>query len=243
MWQKHSLKLPTTNTRGGNASFLLSGTKIAVHNWTHGKKEASGQFLSPENAVNAIAAKFSDYSDVHRPKGEVDAVLLLITSPHESEFIEQLDALSGVLDYSEVKQAAAYAKANQGLSVSKMVKPPTIQYPAFNANADLTPSIGRQMQAVQNAQNLASLSGGDIFATLNQLKALKAEKAQQLAEKTAKLTAIKAEAFVCIEHGFLDVIAQNLQEGLPTSENIYSFLIAFVGENLQALRNMVEEKQ
>lgn len=238
-WQKTKLTLPNLTTRGGNASFLLSGTKIAVHNWTHGKKEASGRFLSPENAVKAIEAKFNDYGDVHRPKGEVDVVLMLITSPYEGEFIAQMEALAKLLDYSEAKQAISYAKASQGLSVSKMVKPPRIQSPAFGAEADLSPSIGRKMQAIQDAQNLASLAGGDIFATLNQLKTLKAEKAQQLSEQAQQLAAVSCEAFVFVEHGFLDVIAQNLQNDLPTAENIYSFLIAFTGENLTALKNMM----
>lgn len=142
MWQRCNLQLPTTNTRGGNASFLLSGTKIAVHNWTHGKQEASGKYLSPENAAKVVAAKFGDYAD----------------------------------PFALIAQLQAVKKARE------------------QANTDFL-------------------------------------------QKVSEMRPLEVWAFQA--QGQLDVIAQNLQQNIPTAENVYSFLMFFVGENLSGLQQLL----
>ena len=66
MWQKQKLKLsPQAKTTLQNAqkgiispfSLSVSGTKLGVHNWSHGIKEKSNHYLSPENAVKALAIR------------------------------------------------------------------------------------------------------------------------------------------------------------------------------------------
>lgn len=248
MWKKATLALPASAlekmTGGSNAPFSLAvtGQKIAVHNWTHGKTEQSGRYLSPENAVKAVSAKFNDYADPHRPQGVVQAVVFLITSTSGEVFIQQLEAMGGILDYSEVKQALSYATASQRLEAEKMVKMPTIAFPSFATGADLTPSGGR---ALNNAVN-ASLeeAGGkmpaDPFAVIAKLKAQKAEKAKARAEQAKKLTQSKAEVWAFVGDGLLDEIALTLFDNLPTSENVFSFMLAFVGEDLSGLKMLLQ---
>lgn len=237
MWQLKKLNFAAL--AAGAATLQVSGSKIAVHNWTHGKQEASGRFLSPENAINAVRSKFTDYSDRNRPNGEADLVIIMITSTGYNDFISRLEGLASLLDYSEVKQALGYAKAYQGLEITKMVRPPVVQFPAFSEQTDLTPSIGRKLQAVKNALNLTPLTD-DLFGAIEQLKALKAEKLKAQAEQLKQLGKIETEAWIFSERGYLDVIAENLSADLPTAENIYTFLIAFTGENLAILKELVK---
>nr|WP_247645954.1 hypothetical protein [Haemophilus influenzae] len=72
MWKQQKLKLsPQAKTTLQNAqkgiispfSLSVSGTKLGVHNWSHGIKEKSNHYLSPENAVKALAAKLVDYAE------------------------------------------------------------------------------------------------------------------------------------------------------------------------------------
>ena len=241
MWQRCNLQLPTTNTRGGNASFLLSGTKIAVHNWTHGKQEASGKYLSPENAAKVIAAKFGDYADPFRPKETVQVVGVLVTATTAEIFIEQLAQLAHILDYSEVKQALSYAKAYENLQTTKMVKMPVVSSPAFGAVGDLTPTIGRMMeQTLGRMMDSLHTDVLDPFALITQLQAVKKAREQANADFLQKVSEMRPlEIWAFQAQGQLDVIAQNLQQNIPTAENIYSFLMFFVGENLSGLQQLL----
>lgn len=242
MWKPSQLCLPRSHliTGGGNASFSFKGSKFAVHNWTHGKTEASGKFLSPENAMRAVQSKFSDYDDPNRPQEAVDAVLLLVTDTNVGNFIQRLEALALLLNYSEVKQALAYAKGSQTLEASKMTRPQTIRYPNFSQGADLTPPIGRMMNALQSSTPSAT-NPPDPFALIAQLKAQKQAKAEAQAKQQKALANVKATVWAFADRGFLDMLAERLFDNLPTAENVYSFALVFVGENLQPLKAMLQK--
>lgn len=244
MWHKQKLALPSValNTLGGSAPFSLSamGQKIAVHNWTHGKTEPSGRYLSPENAVKAVAAKFSDYADPNRPKGNVQVICLLITAATPEPFIAQLEQMANVLDYSEVKQALSYAKSYANLQVTKMVKTPVINSPAFGVASNLSTTLSRKMeQTVSQAVDSLTATVGDPFAMLDQLKQVKKLREQargEFLQNIAKIAPLDVWLFTA--SGQLDVIAQNLLQNVPTSENVYSLLLAFVSEDLSSMTKL-----
>ncbi|WP_458118811.1 hypothetical protein OF381_10555 [Mannheimia haemolytica] len=246
MWQKKKIKLPyqaldiLTGKSNSDLSLSVKGQKIAVHNWTHGKQEQSGRYLSPENAVKVVAKKFTDYADPNRPQGQMQVVCFLATSSGQKDFIEQLERMSGILDYSEVKQALSYAKAYAELENTKMVKMPMISSPAFATDADLTPSIARKVSnAVSHGKNSSSIS--DPFDIINQLKAKKQAKEQAKVEEVKKLVGNEVTIWAFAGEGLLDYISLELQKNLPTAENIYSFLLVFIGENLTGLTGLLNE--
>ena len=83
----------TKRTKGDYFPFFVicSGTKLGVHNWSHGIKEKSNHYLSPENAVKALAAKLVDYADPNRPKGTQDVIAIMVTNSNIDQFIADLE--------------------------------------------------------------------------------------------------------------------------------------------------------
>ncbi|MDC4235955.1 hypothetical protein [Pasteurella multocida] len=198
MWKKQKLKLAPQAKRtleqaqrGNISPFSLSaqGMKLGVHNWSHGIKEKSNMYLSPENAIKALAAKLVDYADPNRPRGRQDVIAIMVTSNDIQNFMDQLENVCVLLQEPTFKQALDYAKASKDLQQSKMIKTPTMKSPAFTKSADITPSANRAMQSIlRNAMSAAkSASAGDPQAKLVALLKAKQEKAQQNAQQVAKM--------------------------------------------------------
>ncbi|MEE6086755.1 hypothetical protein [Avibacterium paragallinarum] len=248
MWKKQQLQLPPqTKTalqnvqKGITSPFSLSvqGTKLGVHNWTHGIREDSGRYLSPENAVKVIQAKFTDYSDPHRPKGEVQCVAIMITAAKIADFITALENAAVLLPYPEFKQALDYAKSQQTLSDSKMIKMPTIGNPSFLPSADITPQSARTLQAVMRNANATASQNLDPMAMLAELKAKKAEREQKNQEKTTALLNASVEAYCYTKKAHLEQIALEINQHIPNASNIFTALLVFIGEDLTNLKEMM----
>lgn len=248
MWKKQKLQLPPQakatlqNAQKGIISpFSLSvqGTKLGLHNWTHGIKEDSGRYLSPENAVKVIQAKFTDYSDPNRPKGDVQCFAVMIASAKIEDFITALEKASVLLPYPEFKQALDYAKSQQKLNETKMVKMPTIGNPSFLPSADITPQSSRTLQAVIRNANATAEASPDPMAMLAQLKAKKAEREQKNQEKTTALLNAAVEAYCYQKTASLEQIALEINQNLPNANHIFTALIVFIGADLSNLTGMI----
>lgn len=248
MWKKQNLAMPkqllNVLTGGAVAPFSLAvaGQKLAIHNWTHGKHEASGRYLSPENAVKALQAKFMDYADPNRPKGEMSVVCFLVATPSMGEFIAKLESVVNILDYSDIKQALQYAKAYENLETTKMVKKNVLTSPAFGAEAELTTSLGRTAQQQMNEARVALANDvGDVFEMVTQLKNIKEAKDRLRAEAMQKLvSAMPVEVWSYQARGELDIIAPRLLDNLPGAENVFSLLITFIGKDLGGLSALIQ---
>ena len=80
----------------------------------------------------------------------------------------------------------------------------------------------------------------DPFALIAQLQTVKKAREQANADFLQKVSEMRPlEVWAFQAQGQLDVIAQNLQQNIPTAENIYSFLMFFVGENLSGLQQLL----
>lgn len=249
MWKKSKLRLAPTaktaldqNLKGiaTPVNLTVTGQKMGVHNWTHGIKEATGRYLSPENAVKAIADKLTDYSDPNRPRGAVQSVGILITAPQIEDFIAEIEQAAVLLPDPVFKQALDYAKSQQHLAATKMVKTPTIGNPSLLPAADITPQSARVLQGImRNAITTASATPKDPMQALTALKAKKAEKDTANRDNVEKMLKASANIYSVQSSTTLEQTALEIAAGVPDGTHVFTALILFVGEDLGNLRSMI----
>ncbi|UWZ92182.1 hypothetical protein HZ320_00100 [[Pasteurella] aerogenes] len=250
MWKKQLLKLSPqaklaleNNAKGINSPFVLSakGTKIGVHNWSHGVKEQSNYYLSPRNAVKVFAEKLTDYSDPQRPQGEQDIIAVMVTSGDIDEFIVKLEKVRVLLAEPAFKQALDYAKSSKSLQETKMIKTPTISYPAFSDQADITPSANRAMQSIlrNSASGVSAKNIADPMMAISQLLQKKAEREKQNQQKVTQMLAASAEVYSFITRGRLEQAEIEMQLNVPSDSYIYTACVLFIGGDLSSIKGML----
>ena len=250
MWQQQKLKLsPQAKTTLQNVqkgiispfSLSVSGTKLGVHNWSHGIKEKSNHYLSPENAVKALAAKLVDYADPNRPKGRQDVVAIMVTSPNIEQFIAELENVRELLPEPTFKQALDYAKSSKDLQTTKMVKTPTMANPSFCNNADITPGSARTMQSIlRNATSaVVAAQTKDPMAAIEALKAAKKERDKQNNEKVEKMLNTSANVYAFSASDFLDIAEAQIKLNIPAAGNVFTACVMFIGADLTNIKEML----
>ncbi len=253
MWKQQKLKLsPQAKTTLQNAqkgiispfSLSVSGTKLGVHNWSNGIKEKSNNYLSPENAVKALAAKLVDYADPNRPKGVQDVVVIMVTSSNIDQFIAELEKVRELSPEPTFKQALDYAKSSKDLQETKMIKTPTMASPSFSNSADITPGSARTMQSIlRNATSAAvAAQTQDPMVIIKALKEAKALRDKQNQEQADKLLESNSFVYSFVESDFLAVIEPQIKQGVPMAENIFTAAVMFIGNDLTNIRAMLSDE-
>lgn len=252
MWKKQQLKLsPQAQKTLDDAqkgiispfSLSVSGTKIGVHNWTHGIEEKSNRYLSPENAVKALAAKLVDYGDPNRPKGRQDVIAIMVTSGNIEQFIADLDKVRVLLPEPCFKQAYDYAKSSKDLQQTKMTKTSTIASPAFGNGADITPGSNRIMQSIlRNAVAGAhAIKTGDPSAVIQNLLKMKAEREQQNKKQVDELLKTQVQVWAFSASDLLEIAEAKMRINVPSAENVFTACVMYVGAELGAIRGMLND--
>lgn len=252
MWKKQQLKLsPQAKKTLDDAqkgiispfSLSVSGTKIGVHNWTHGIEEKSNRYLSPENAVKALAAKLVDYGDPNRPKGRQDVIVVMVTSGNIEQFIADLDKVRVLLPEPCFKQAYDYAKSSKDLQQTKMTKTPTIASPAFGNVADITPGSGRVMQSVlRNAIAGANATRtGDPTAAIEKLRKMKAEREKENKKQVDDLLKTTVQVYAFTAEDLLEIAEAKIKINVPSAQNVFTACVMYIGNDLSAIRGMLND--
>lgn len=245
MWQQKQLKISEqvedALINGKNIKLSVQGTKIGIHNWTHGIEEKSNRYLSPENAVKVFADKLLDYSDPNRPKNQQDIIAIMVTSTDIDEFILQLESVQILLPEPCFQQALDYAKSSKNLADTKMVKTPTINQPAFSNSADITPGSNRSLQSIlRNASSLAvSAQTGDPMIAIENLIKLKKQREQQNQEKAQKIMTAQSSIYTFTVQDFLESAQAKMQINIPPSSNIFTACILYIGNDLSPIKGML----
>lgn len=86
-------------------------------------------------------------------------------------------------------------------------------------------------------QALSYAKAHEHLQTTKMVKKAREQANADFLQKVSEMRPLEVWAFQ--EQGQLDVIAQNLQQNIPTAENVYSFLMFFVGENLSGLQQLL----
>lgn len=230
-WNKSTLRIPAVLAP-------VNCSTVAVHPWAFGvgQTEQSGSFLSPTNAIDALASRLAGADN------NQDVVVFLITATTLAQFITLLTAVAEVFPIPVLTQVQRRAKAALSLDTSKM------QIPArpggLPASAPLSVSTTRQASRAQALQKAISdtAAGSSSEAIGNALTAFSQQRAALLAEATSGLEQLQGASVpiwsLSVEQNTETAIAE-MKKDIPDGEAIFSLAIMFVGVDLAPLRAMV----
>lgn len=232
MWRKSLLRIPP-NLAPVNCS------TVAAHPWAFGvgQTERSGSFLSPANAVNALASRLAG-ADSNQ-----DVLILLITAKTLAEFITLLTAAAEVFPIPALTQVQRRAKAALSLDVSKMQIPACPGgLPASAPLSVATTRLASGAQALQKAISDTAAGSSSSEAIGSALAAFKQQRAALLADAKNSLEQLQGASVpiwaLSVEGNTQTAIAE-MKKDIPDSQAIFSLALLFVGADLAPLRAMV----
>ncbi|WP_145491607.1 hypothetical protein [Yersinia rohdei] len=231
MWHKSALRIPANLTP-------VTCSTVTAHPWAFGvgQTEKSGSFLSPVNAINALASRLSGV-DSHQ-----DVLILLITAKTLGEFITLLTAAGDVFPIPALTQVQRRAKAALNLDTSKMQIPARPGgLPASAPLSIATTRLASGAQALQKA--IADTAAGSSSAAISSaLAAFSQHRATLLAEAKDSLEQLQGASVpvwsLSVEGNTQAAIAE-MKKDIPDSQAIFSLAVLFVGDDLAPLRAMV----
>ncbi|EIV9525877.1 hypothetical protein MBN47_000107 [Klebsiella aerogenes] len=229
MWQRVTLGFPDDLA-------AVSCSLLTVNPWTYGAGQVtpSGNYLSPENAVKFLAGKLKNAG------GTPGAVAFLVTATQSDRFLDDLGSFANLLPLPDLQKTARKAVAQAELAATKM------QLPGLQGIGlpDAAPLSLNTMRAAQNAQRIQaaarSAAGGmsfdDIASALQGLEQVASE-AQQAAEQAlSDLKGRRVGAWMFSDEGHPANLANNLMNGVPDPDAIFTFGALFVGDVSELLR-------
>lgn len=229
MWQRVTLGFPDNLSP-------ISCSLLTVNPWTYGAGQVtpSGNYLSPENAVKFLAGKLKAAG------GTPGAVGFLITATQSDRFLDDLAGFAALLPLPDLQKTARKAVAQAELAVSKM-QLPGLQGVGLPDTAPLSLSTTRTAQNAQRIQvaaesAAAGLSFDDITSALQSLDEA-ASQAQQAAEQAlTDLKGRRVDAWMFTDEGHPSNIANNMLNGIPEPDAIFTLGALFVGDVGELLR-------
>ncbi|WP_241169264.1 hypothetical protein [Serratia marcescens] len=229
MWQRVTLGFPDNLAP-------ISCSLLTVNPWTYsaGQVTPSGNYLSPANAVKFLAGKLKAAG------GSPGAVGFLITATQSDRFLDDLTGFAALLPLPDLQKTARKAVAQAELAVSKM-QLPGLQGVGLPDAAPLSLSTTRTAQNAQRIQAAAEsaaagLSFDDITSALQSLDEA-ASQAQQAAEQAlTDLKGRRVDAWMFTDEGHPSNIANNMLNGIPEPNAIFTLGALFVGDVGELLR-------
>lgn len=100
-------------------------SSFCVHPWTQGvgQGDSHNRYLSPANAVTAVANKFSDVSDVNKPKTVVDAICVLLTAASYGQLAETITQFCTVFPDAQLRLCQRRAQQLSTIEKDKVILP------------------------------------------------------------------------------------------------------------------------
>lgn len=191
-------------------------------------KQTNDKFLSPAEAIAALKAKIDTVTPV---------AVIMISSLTETDFINQLTALSDCWDLPEINRALRTAKTVQDLDATKMIIPsPAGQKMVKQLSSGNT-------RAIVNSQTLAAAqidSSASISGVMKQLEQFAEQKKVALNEITKNVQGLTGGS---VDIKFYYGLPADLKKELPNSEHIFTFLLAFSDENLKPILDLVHDRK
>ncbi|MDK2956538.1 MAG: hypothetical protein PWQ57_2034 [Desulfovibrionales bacterium] len=164
--------------------FAAGGRSLWIHPYAHpvGDRRGAYAYLTPQDAVAALAAKLADPVDAP-PAGEMVAVCLMICGVEHGDFARALQAAADVFPSAALRMALRRARWLAGLETSKFLRPEAPAQPLWETgDPSRLPALARRRAA--------------LTASLAQLEAYAAEDvtpedelAAVIAARRARLTA------------------------------------------------------
>lgn len=191
-------------------------------------KQTNDKFLSPAEAIAALKAKIDTVTPV---------AVIMISSLTETDFINQLTALSNCWDLPEINRALRTAKTVQDLDATKMIIPsPAGQKMVKQLSSGNT-------RAIINSHVLAAAqmdSPASISSVMKQLEKFAGQKKSALNEIAKNVQWLAGGS---IDIKFYYGLPADLKTELPNGEHIFTFLLAFSDENLTPILDLVHDRK
>lgn len=199
-------------------NLTVVGTVISAtpYQFQVGERLESGSYLSPANAVKVLCNKLRDLSDIHRPKGRLYAVAIMVTAESLEDFAMQLRALTEVFTLPDWCQCSRQASALVTNERDKLHQPAQIVQPRFKPFSDLNSMpflkyLSKQGAQIATLESLASDANTviDKLVTLSEKKVMKLE---SMASAIDGLKMLKGSVFSMALSGTTESIATTLKQ-------------------------------
>lgn len=234
MWRKAILSLPA-NLAAVNCALL------SVHPWVYGvgRHEESGQYLSPQNAVDYLAGKLAGAG------GAQQVVAFMICAADHAGFMQALRQFSQVLPLPTIAQVSRMAATAATLATTKMQLPAAggaglpLPQPLSTASTRLMMNAQRITAAKQ-----AASAGVTVEGVQSALAGFSAAKAKALAKMESTLTDVLAAttpAWVFTGRNHPATLAREIKKDVPQSDAVFTLATLFVGEDLTPLEAMIHD--
>jgi hypothetical protein len=188
---------PSTDAAGADdlrqelaALLAAGGTQLCVHPFLHplGDRRGDYAYMTPQQAVEAVAGKMADPADALPSGGQLAAVLLVLRGVAMDDFAVTLDAFNAVFPVAELRMVARRARALATLEQDKFLRPQGPEHPAWrhqdprrhDSPEALARTLGRRL-AMAEAYARDSLPEDELGAVV-------AKKREQLAETAGNWT-------------------------------------------------------
>ena len=229
MWQRKKLVL------SGDSGRILCSV-LSVSPWTHGAgiQEASGLYLSPENAVGWVTGKLAG-----APSG-LDVTAMLFSAPTLTDFVSVLAVAADIFPVTQLTQVWRRAKSALSLSETRMQLPAMAG--GLPAAAALSVPTLRQASA---ANALISAAGSTLPALSEALASFSAQRASLLATAQQALEQLTSAELTVHTVSVVRSTAgalREMREGVPCPDHVYTLCLVFAGEDLSPLRGMLKDE-
>lgn len=180
--------------RADLASLLTQGTVLSAspYQFQVGSSFESGHYLNPQAAITVLKAKLRDYSDTHRPIGDLYCIAVMLTGSQLVTFASDLEELVSVFPLPDWCQVARQSKALTTNETDKFHQPAAIVQPRFKPAANLNVNPLGDYLTLQGAQ-LATLESlaDDKTNVIDKLQTLATKRATKLSDIQNQINALK----------------------------------------------------
>jgi hypothetical protein len=223
-------------------SLMLSGGRIAcVHPYIHpiGDRRGDYAYLTPQQAAEAMAAKFSDPADLPQDD-ETTAVLLLLRGVDHAGFASTLAAFNALLPISPLQLAQRRAGWLSSLETDKLLNPDGPLRPGWGqtsaARNSTLSTAGRAvgtMAAISEAYALETTRPDDELAALISRKEAHILAATEAWEALSEALEGGAGLGLVLDGGHAAIRRQLLGDAPPVEGYALAAMCAWIGTNEQ----------
>ncbi|EKN5144504.1 hypothetical protein DVP10_07775 [Yersinia enterocolitica] len=215
-------------------SMNLTCSQICLHPWSGnvGSLTPSGRYLSPTNAVAALAPYLSSIS------GQQEMVAMLICAPSLDAFLTLADQFADAFPLPEIRRMSRMVRTQLSLATTRMHRPARAST-GLPAPTALSVTTARKLtRAAQIAQATQSGSGGinQLTAALNQFKQARAQALDAIMQSSQSLQQHHCPVWAFCSTADIHSARTDIQENIPHPEQVFSAISVFIGRDLSALR-------
>ncbi|ABC33408.1 conserved hypothetical protein [Hahella chejuensis KCTC 2396] len=221
------------------ALMRYEGQTLCVHPFQEGVGDGSGlyRYLSAPNAAARLAAKLTDAQDVGRPRGQLDAVAVLIVARDLAGFAERLKLFNAVFPAPELQLAQRRAAQLATLEQEKFILPDAPLTPPWIARDGLQiPRLAQHGRAVGAQLATAQGYAAETPNPIVELQGVIERKRQRLQQLQNHYTQLKSQltgqaGFALYAQGDAPNVAAQLQApGVPGHEYVLTAGALFVAK-------------